>query len=326
MKRKYMAAVIVLVLAAGIGVTGCSSGVGGDKTSQTKASLGEDFAQEYYMLSVTDYQLNQEEILSVLIEDYESYKDQVQVGLFDSDLGGYENQLLTDGPAYSWYSFEDEPNKLLWWKFADGVIGEVKVPMQKSVEDQNKTKEQALEVAELFDAALVCTSEEKYSGEGNIEFMVYDFQQQYEGTCVAEHVWVEVGNERLSCPSFYVDVDGNGVCLLSVSGLLDIGEPIKTYQSSEFISLAEAEKKIENYCASISLNIGAEEESVDVTIQEANIVYIPYMEQNQKVLIPAYELYGTEQGGSTDESLQGTTYRYVVDVFTGYVYDYGTVN
>lgn len=324
MKKRYIVITLSVVLAAGCCLAGCSGDVGKNGGAGTNAELGSDFAQEYYMLTVTDYEPDWDVILAGLIADYDSYKGDVQISQLDTEPGEsaiYSTQLLTDGPAYEWWSHEDDPGSIQMWKYEDGVIDEgAKVPMQSSVTDYDKAKAQALEVAELFEVELVCTEEESYTINDTIDIMVYDFQQQYKGTYIAKHVFVTVGNERLSSPSFYVDIDGNGMCILSAGGLLDIGEPIQTYNSAEFMALDEAEKKIESYCASQLSNVTGDTASVEVTIEEADVVYIPYMEKDQKVLIPAYEFIAMEADGTQELKM-----RYVVDVFTGYVYARGAI-
>lgn len=324
MKKRMIVTMLSALLAAGCCLTGCSGDAGNPTGEGEKSEFGTDFALEYYMLPVTDYEPDWDVVLAGLIEDYDSYKDDVQISELDTEPGAaaiYSNCLLTDGPAYEWWSHEDDPGRIQLWKYEDGVIDEeAKVPMQLSVTDCDKAKEQALEVAELFDVELVCTEEKPYTINDAIDIMVYDFQQQYKGTYIARHTFITVGNERLSSPSFYVDIDGNGMCVLSAGGLLEIGEPLKTYSSGEFLAVNEVEKKIESYCASQLSNITGEAASVEVTIEDAEVVYIPYVEKEQKVLIPAYELIGIEADGTQESKM-----RYVVDVFTGYVYERGAI-
>lgn len=324
MRKRLLGILLAVCCVAGCCLTGCSGDAGNSAREGNKGEFGTDFALEYYMLPVTDYEPDWDVILAGLIENYASYKDDVQISELDTEPGEaaiYSNCLLTDGPAYEWWSHEDDPGSIHLWKYEDGVIDVgAKVPMQLSVTDCDKAKAQALEVAELFDVELVCTEEEPLTIDNTVDIMVYDFQQQYKGTYIARQVFVTVGNERLSSPSFYVDIDGNGMCILSADGLLEIGEPLKTYNSGEFLALNEVEKKIESYCTSQLSNITGEAASVEVTIEEADVVYIPYMEKEQKVLIPAYELIGMEADGTQELKM-----RYVVDVFTGYVYARGAI-
>lgn len=65
-------------------------------------------------------------------------------------------------------------------------------------------------------------------------------------------------------------------------------------------------------------NVGADEiADVQIAIKDVEIVYIPYLEKNETVLIPAYKLTMVE----TWENGMSGEYRYIMDVFTGYVYE-----
>lgn len=328
MKQKMVATVLITILLAGMCLTGCQTEQGEGKENSTttqKSELLADMKEEYYMLSVSDYEGDIEEILEYLIEDYDIYEDKIQTTeekeeKLDAGLQTeYTYTLETGGPAYMWVI--DDPNyrfRFSWSKYADGVI-DSSAP-SASVTDTKETKKIAMDVAELFDADLELYKEElvqnyDINNKPAEEVAIYDFRQTYDNAPLAYAAFIDGGQKILFGPGFSVVVDGNGLCRISSHDFVEVGEPIQTYHSKEFISLEEVERKIQSYCSSFHVNIGIEDYEMKATIESGEIVYIPYIEQNEKVLIPAYELMVIEDQGEEIWRMH-----YIVDVFTGYVY------
>lgn len=327
MKRKVISVLLIGMTLAGMCLSGCltnqEQSKEDDQTIQ-KSDLLTDVKEEYYMLPVSDYEGDIEEVLEYLIEDYTVYKNQIettenQVETTDGWKTQYQYTLKTDGPAYKWNAFEEDYMfEFYWYKYADGIIDDS--AMSVSVTDTQVAKELALAAADIFDTDLELYRErmiQNYDKDNQPAEVVaiYDFRQIYNGVPLSFEGVIDCGSQSLYCPAFDVVVDGYGLSRVGAFSMFDVGEPIKSYHVKEFISLDEVERKIQSYCSGFNINIGNEDYTMTATIESGEIVYIPYMEQNEKVLIPAYELMVLEDH-------EGEVWRmhYIVDVFTGYVY------
>lgn len=321
MKKRCVAILLVGVLLAGMCLTGCQTEQNISKENQTtiqESELLADMKEEYYMLSVSDYECDLEAILEYLIEDYGKYKKQIEFKEYQvetSDAGQktkYEYTIETGGPAYRWELFEEDYMfQFDWYNYADGVIDADTSSIP--VKDTEGAIEIAKAVAELMDADLELYAAETAKSTKLVEYV--DFRQTYDGVPLAYGACVKVGRQELYSPSVHTVIDGNGLCMLNAFALLDVGEPVKRYHSKEFISLEEVERRIQSYCTSFHTNNGNKDFRMTATVEKAEVVYIPTMENNEKVLIPAYELVVIEDDGKDVWKVH-----YIVDVFTGYVY------
>lgn len=328
MRKKWIVGILIVVMTVSLGMAGCSKMPEQNEDNGNIAGTDgiiKEVKDEYYMLSISDYDADINEILTHLIDDYDTYKDKIQMveeKVETSDARWqtqYQYTLETGGPAYIWEMYNpDHMFKLHWRKHGDGVIDNSATSV--SVTDIEGAKKIAMDVAELFETELEFYEEEivQYYDINNQpaeEVAIYDFRQTYDDVPLAYAAFINSGKQTLYGPEFCVVVDGNGLCQISTYALVEMGEPIQTYHSREFISLEEVKRKIENYCASFNANIGNEGYKMQATIEECEIVYIPYLEKNEDVLIPAYELVVIEDDGKDVWKVH-----YIVDVFTGYVY------
>ena len=336
-KQKTFAVFLIGVMAVSLFLSGCQAEQNDATQGSTKNasdvetesdSVLSGVKDQYYMLPISYYKEDMDKILSSLIEDYDSYKAKIEMTerQVETSNDGVKTEycytLETGGPAYAWnMNDEDYIFNFDWYKYTDGVIDNS--AMASSVTDTEKGKELSIAIADLFDVELEFYQEEvmqMYDINNEPAELVadYEFRQIYQGVPLSYGAFIYTGGQELYGPTFRTVVDGDGVCMLGAFALYDIGEPIQTYYSKEFISLTEVQRKIESYCTKFNTNIGVEGYEMTATIQSGEVVYIPYLEKNELVLIPAYELIVLEDEGEASDEIWKV--HYIVDVFTGYVY------
>lgn len=112
------------------------------------------------------------------------------------------------------------------------------------------------------------------------------------------------------------DVGKNTGVQIALGGLIDKFTVIDTYDSDDFLPLKAVNEILEVYMYQEGIICNGEPLEVEVTMQDVEIVYFFSEENSQSVLMPVYEIDVLE-----DNSKVHFKATYLVDVFTGYVYD-----
>lgn len=281
-----------------------------------------DMNAEYYMLSIAPFDMDVDLMLPYLTKDYNQHQSAVvtsteeinDVGLSDTR---YDYEVIINERDYGWTLSTCDSSYFVWrTKLASEPDYHGGIPVE-DYETADCLVEDLLKTAGI-EAQLY--SKEKYpliGEDGNT--LSYRFYQSFEEVPIAD-VMLQMGGQHIEGPFMEVDMDGSGFRLVAFHDLVQVEDVLKTYSSAEFLEFKELENRAEAYNKSFLANVGSGSSvEVDVTIKEAQIVYIPSLEKNQMVLIPAYCLV-MEETWEKDHIRDGK-YRYIMDVFTGYVYE-----
>lgn len=322
--KKYIALMMGLLLSLGI-LAGC----GEDDSKQPATEIGtidqaeREFQDTYYMLSTTPFEVDTEKMVSYLVVDYETNASNVTMETEEiNDIGlpvdtRYHYALTVGENYYEWELSKIDASFFVWsTKLTSEPDYHSGVPVVDFAAADTLTE--AL-LAEAGIEAVLLSKEEYPLAAGDGNKLGYRFEQTYEGVPISEGLF-DIGAQTVWGPYLTIDIDGSGYRSVAFHNLVMVGEVLKTYHSSEFLAVEELEKRAISYNLSFMSNVGVDRTpQVQMEIKNIEIVYIPSLEKNQTVLIPAYRLVMEEiwDGGA---GMSGE-YRYIMDVFTGYVYE-----
>lgn len=322
--KKYIALTMGLLLSLGM-LVGCGEENSKQPTTEsgTIEQAEREFRDTYYMLATTPFEMDTEKMVSYLVEDYETNASNATMETEElNDIGlpadtRYKYALSIGENYYEWELSKIDDSFFVWaTKLTSEPDYHSGVPVEDSAAADTLTETLLAEAG--IEAALL--SKEEYplaSGDGNQ--LGYRFEQTYEGVPISEGLF-DIGAQTVWGPYLTIDIDGSGYRSVAFHNLVMVGEVLKTYHSSEFLAVAELEKRAIAYNMSFMSNVGVDKmPQVQTEIKDIEIVYISSLEKNQAVLVPAYRIIMEEiwDGGA---GMSGE-YRYIMDVFTGYVYE-----
>lgn len=299
MKKRYL---VIMMTAFLLGVAGCGTTEGENANIDASETADE---KTYYKLLVEKQYFDMEELKTLVFGELEYDESAVETIKYEDRPDLYS--LDIDGKNYKWEFIDGVVTN--YWLSIDNEKQGVEIKNEKQARKASDDLVAQLGVA-VSDNVVVQELHHLYEGENE-----YQYALVYENVEIATNSDIDVGDELLYPSSICTIVGGDGVKMLSLTNVVKVTDVLETYSSSEFISRQQLLKAIDTY--EDKLWIGMDD--VKLTIGEEKIVYVPYVEDNQSILIPAYVVpVAYEIDG---EHSEGT---YTIDAFTGYVYDWGS--
>lgn len=290
-------------------VNGCTNDRQHSLTEENnKKIISEEKNTIYYKVPIYDYDLNIEQLLEQLMTGVTDYKMNVTttdevVDTLNGMVINNVNEVISDNRTYTWETRVADSSYFIWRRDDKSKI---KLP----VKNIKQGHDVAYSFVETLDLDVELVEEELFSIEscvGDVYSCTYG--QAYENIPICNTAPIRIGKEEWIGPYMEIDVDGDGIWSVAIHGLVKFGTPLEQYTFTDFISMEQVKRQIENY-----LQIKMLKEPSEVQLSEPQIVYVPSMESSQLCVIPAYQIKAVipEEGSGY--------YEMVVDVFTGYIY------
>lgn len=287
MKRIFLLLSLGVIL---LFANGCSSGtpVSTHDSNREYEKFTSQFQDSYSKCTFSTVYVDGESMAEYFKPDLHEY-DEITESFID-EIQGYVRKNFSDQEInYAW-SQEDEGNASI--NFYGSLSDEEYDTSLKKVREYMNSLDYNLEIWDIHetDAISQCMYRQRIDG---TPISVFQNTLPYE---------------------IYADVSKANGIQIGFCTVVDEVQEVATYNVQEFIPLNVVNEILEQYMKQGGGSIYGESIIVDITIQEAEIVYCIDEEGGQYILKPAYEIDVLEDNGRV--KLEAT---YVVDALTGYV-------
>lgn len=292
-KGNIISRLLWVCLASVFLICGCST-----KTEMSddneEEPVSSEVSETFYKLQVQKGTLDEAEICSMWIPSFDAAKV-----ISTSNAEGVAKQITVDGVTYSWII-----NENTFTGYCDRS--------DFSTADEETAKQLGAQFVEnlgyqTHSVPFVSTDER---GVINLK---YTFQ--YDGVEILGDKILYIGREdENGTRGTYLSLDicDSGIYSLYISNFMQITSIVATYQKdTDFIGNEQAISLTESYYDQLVGESGAYSAQTDRT--EIKIIYMPYLENGNSVLIPVYEVTALSSDGDS-------CFCAVLDALTGYVY------
>ena len=294
---------IGIILVMGIFLCGCSNEdsyiSSNGLTDNEDYVFVTDLQDQYFKLEIENANFSSYGLLEFLTDDLDYEREDIIKTKLDTVC---MFSLDAEGKNYKWYSTDTN-----YW-FA--IDNEKKAEPIEDYEQARWASDDFVSRMGLIVSEDVQEVKLTDLYEGALEYI---YEMDYEGVKILGREAVDIGDELLYGVGISVLVDGNGIKIVSLNNVPEIQGVLETYEPTDFIPVSRVYQMIDTY----NNLIYGTEQPWECKIDEIQVIYIPYIEGDTKVLIPAYEVKATykwaEEIGKS---------KYIIDVFTGEVYAY----
>lgn len=296
--------IISIVLVSSIALRGCSSNESTEnsetKNNQTvnvdiEQGITERVEGSYSKFAVENQKLDVKSILKLLISEKEDSIDNM-------DMGTEENTIETNGIKHTWSLVN---NTFMYYN--DKNIG--------IIEDKEKAENKASEFVKMLGWDISNNTEITTGDDGSL---IYTYTLQHNGVELMGNYNVYLpDNDETPVQGAYIEIGigKEGIIRVYISGILNFNDTIKSYDASkDFIDKEKLSKTVLTYYKEIYADLG-EDIKATLNIESFSIIYMPYREKKNIVLIPVYDVTLEKKiNGNLQEA------KMLIDAVDSYVY------